>query len=77
MVADGRLKEVAKLSYSVSLLWNKSGNDSILSFPTTSRDLYTVRTRPDLVLQWTNSRSVVPGDGTVKIVTMTNAISGD
>src|SRR4030088_337468 len=55
----------------------KSGNDLILSFPTTSPLLYTVQTCPDLLPQWTNFQSVIHGDGTVKMVTMTNALSGD
>jgi hypothetical protein len=55
----------------------KSGNDLILSFPTTSPYLHTVQTSPDLLQQWTNFESGIPGDGTVKMVTITNAISGD
>ena len=54
----------------------KSGNDLILSFPTTSSDLYTVQTCPDLLQQWTNFQSGIRGDGTVKTVTITNALSG-
>jgi hypothetical protein len=54
----------------------KSGNDLILSFPTTSPDLYTVQTCPDLLQQWTNFQSAIHGDGTVKTVTITNALSG-
>jgi hypothetical protein len=52
----------------------KSGNDLILSFPTTSPDLYTVQTCPDLLQQWTNFQSGIHGDGTVKTVTITNAL---
>src|SRR5258707_2339827 len=55
----------------------KSGNDLVLSFPTTSPDLYTVQTCPDLLQQWTNFQSGIHGDGTVKTVTITNALSGD
>ncbi len=54
----------------------KSGNDLILSFPTTSPNLYTVQSCPGLGQQWTNSQSPVPGDGTVQTVTLTNAIVG-
>ena len=54
----------------------KSGNDLILSFPTTSPDLYTVQTCPDLLQPWTNFQSGILGDGTVKTVTITNALSG-
>jgi len=55
----------------------KSSNDFVLSFPTTSPDLYTVQTCPDLLQQWTNFQSGIHGDGTVKTVTITNALSGD
>ena len=54
----------------------KSGNDLVLSFPTTSPDLYTVQTCPDLMQQWTNFPSGIPGDGTVKTLTLTNELSG-
>lgn len=54
----------------------KSGNDLILAFPTTSPDLYIVQTCTDLLQQWTNFPSGIPGDGTVKMVTVTNAMSG-
>ena len=54
----------------------KSSNDLILSFPTTSPDLYTVQTCPDLLRQWTNSLPGILGDGTVKTVTITNALLG-
>src|ERR1035438_6832603 len=54
----------------------KSGNDLILSFPTTSPGLYTVQTCPDLLQPWTNFQSGIHGDGTVKTVTINNALSG-
>jgi hypothetical protein len=50
----------------------KSGNDLILSFPTTSPDVYTVQTCPDLLQQWTDFQSGIQGDGTVKMVTIAN-----
>jgi len=53
----------------------RSGNDLILSFPTASPDLYTVQTRSDLLQPWTNSPASTQGDGTVKSVTITNALS--
>jgi len=55
----------------------KSGSGLVLSFPTTSPDLYTVQTCPDLLQQWTNLQSGIRGDGAVKTVTITNAFSGD
>ena len=55
----------------------KSGNDLILLFPTSSPDLYTVQSCPDLLQQWTNFLSGIHGDGTVKTVAITNALSGD
>ena len=55
----------------------KSGNDLILSFPTTSPNLYTVQTSPDLLQPWTNLQSAIPGDGTLKTVTISNAFSAD
>ena len=60
-----------------SLAATKSGNDLILSFPTTNPDLYTVQTCPDLQQQWTNFQSAVHGDGTVKTVTISSALSGN
>jgi Fibronectin type III domain len=54
---------------------NPSGHDLILSFPTTSPEFYTVQTSPDLQ-RWTNCQPGTPGDGTVKTVTMTNALLG-
>ena len=52
----------------------KSGSDLVLSFPTASPDLYTVQTSPDLLGQWTSAQPGISGDGTVKEVTITNAI---
>jgi Fibronectin type III domain len=52
----------------------KSGSDLVLSFPTASPGLYTVQTSPDLLGQWTTAQPGIPGDGTVKEVTITNAI---
>ena len=58
------------------LVATKSGNDLILSFPTTSLDLYTVQTCAGLLQPWANFQSGILGDGTVKTVTITNALSG-
>jgi hypothetical protein len=52
-----------------------SGNDLILSFPTISPDYYRVQTSPDLK-QWSSSELGVPGDNTVKSLTVTNAVLG-
>ncbi len=51
-----------------------SGRNLILSFTTTGPNYYTVQTSSD-VQDWTNSQGIA-GDGTVKTVTMTNALSG-
>ena len=51
-----------------------SDQDLILSFTTTSPAYYTVQTSSDLQ-QWTNSQGIA-GDGTVKSLTMINALSG-
>ena len=53
-----------------------SGNNLNLSFATASGYFYTAQMSPDM-LQWTNCQPGVPGDGTVKTVTITNAISSD
>jgi hypothetical protein len=58
-----------------SLGATKSLNDLILSFRTTSPNLYTVQTSSDLQPPWTNFH-VTQGDGTVKSVTITNALAG-
>jgi len=60
-----------------SLAATRSGNDLVLSFPATSPGFYTVQTCPGLRQEWTNSQAGVPGDGTVKMVKITNAISGN
>src|SRR5208282_2245979 len=52
-----------------------SGNDLILSFTAASPRVYTVQSSIDL-LQWTNLQTSIPGDGTVKSVTESNALSG-
>src|SRR5215472_4963965 len=52
----------------------RSGDELILSFPTTSTDVYTVQTFPNLLQQWTNFQSGIQGDGTVKMVTISNAV---
>ena len=52
-----------------------SGNDLILSFPTTTPRLYTVQTTRDLA-QWSNVPPGIPGDGHMKTVWLSNAISG-
>jgi hypothetical protein len=54
----------------------KSGNDLVLSFPTTSPELYTVQAGRDLLGEWTNFQPGIPGDGKVKTVTITNALPG-
>ena len=55
-----------------------SGSDLILTFPTASLGVYTVQTSPDLLQpSWKNLQSAIPGDGTLKMVTITNAASGD
>lgn len=52
----------------------RSGNDLVLSFPTTSPEFYTVQTAPDLSQPWTSLPFGVPGDGTLKQVTVSNAL---
>ena len=51
-----------------------SGNDFILTFPTTATQLFTVQTCPNMLQPWTNFQSGM-GDGTVHTATITNAIS--
>ncbi len=55
----------------------KAGNDLILSFPTASPEFYTVQTCPDLQARWINVQPGVPGDGTVRLATITNGISSE
>ena len=54
----------------------KSGSNLILLFPTTNPDLFTVQFSPDLLKPWTSLPFSTAGDGTVKSVTLTNALSG-
>lgn len=53
----------------------QSNSDLVLSFPTTSPKLYTVQGSPDL-LQWTNCQPAIPGNGTVRTFTLSNALAG-
>src|SRR5262249_45815716 len=62
---------------SATLASIKSGNDLILSFPTTGPYLYMVQTTAALLQPWTDLQSAITGDGTVKMVTITNGLSGD
>ena len=55
----------------------KSGNDFILSFSTAIPKLYTVQSSPELIQGWTNVQFGIQGDGTLKAVTVTNAIAGE
>jgi hypothetical protein len=57
-----------------SLAAARSGDDLILSFPTTSLNFYTVQTATALLGQWSNVQPGIPGDGAVKTVTISNAI---
>ncbi len=59
------------------LVATQSGHDLILSFSTTSPDLYTVQTSPDMQQPWTSLPSGTAGDGTVKSVTLTNGVLGN
>jgi Fibronectin type III domain len=54
----------------------KAGDNLILAFPTASPELYTVQTSPDLLQAWTNLPAGIAGDGSVKLVTVSNAIPG-
>src|SRR5574340_1286124 len=60
-----------------SLAATRSGNDLVLSFPTITPGFYTVQTSLGVGQSWHNSPSGVPGDGTVKSVTITNGILGE
>ncbi len=53
----------------------RSGSDLVLTFPTTAPQLYTVQASPDLS-QWADAAPGVPGDGTLKTVTLSKGISG-
>ena len=52
-----------------------SGNNLILSFPTTSTNYYGLQTRPDLLQPWTNIQAGISGNGYAETITMSNAIS--
>ena len=68
------LSPLALAAPPVGLAATKSGNDVILSFPTTSPGLYTAQTSPDLLLPWTNFQPGIEGDGTVKMLTVSTAL---
>ncbi len=52
-----------------------SGNNLILSFPTTSTNYYGLQTCPDLSQPWTNIQAGIQGSGIVRSVTISNAIT--
>jgi Fibronectin type III domain len=58
-----------------SLTSTRSGNDFILSFPTTSSNYYTLQMCPDLFQAWTNFQSAIQGNGTVQTITIPNVTS--
>ena len=51
-----------------------SGNNLILSFPTTSTNYYGLQMSPDLSQPWTNIQAGIQGYGIVRSVTISNAI---
>jgi len=52
-----------------------SGNNLILSFPTTSTNYYGLQMCPDLSQPWTNIQAGIQGYGIVRSVTISNAIA--
>jgi hypothetical protein len=52
----------------------KSGNDLILSFPTTSTNYYGLQMCPDLSQPWTIIQAGIQGYGIVRSITLSNAI---
>jgi len=53
----------------------QSGNNLILSFPTTSTNYYGLQMSPDLSQPWTNLQAGIQGYGIVRSVTLSNAIA--
>jgi hypothetical protein len=51
-----------------------SGNNLILSFPTTTTNYYGLQMSPDLSQPWTNLQAGIQGYGTVRSVTVSNAL---
>ena len=76
VILVARLSATAATIQTGGLTVTKSGNDLIFSFPTTTATYYGLQTSPDLLQPWTNVQSGIQGDGTVKTVTVSNAISG-
>src|SRR5262245_29574461 len=60
-----------------SLAVARSTNDLILSFPTVTPNLYVVQVCSDLRQPWTSLQSAIQGDGTVKTVSIPNALSAE
>lgn len=58
-----------------SLALTLSSNNLVFSFPTTSTNYYGVQTCPDLSQPWTNTLAGIQGFGSVRSVTLSNAIS--
>ena len=57
-----------------SLTVTLSSNNLVFSFPTTTTNYYGVQTCPDLSQPWTNILAGIQGYGTVRSVTLSNAI---
>jgi hypothetical protein len=59
------------------LTLTRSSNNLILSFPTTTTNYYGLQMCPDLLQPWANIQAGIQGNGIVRSVTISNALSGN
>ncbi len=74
MALAGLFSASANAFIPLNLTGSVSGNDFTLSFPTTTTGFYSLQSSADLV-EWSNTQSGIIGDGTVKVITQSNALS--
>lgn len=66
---------VASTTGSLDLSISVSGQNLILSFPTTSTNYYGLQTRSNFSQPWATVQSGIPGNGAVKTLTVSNALA--
>ncbi len=74
MALAGLFSASANAFIPLNLTGSVSGNDFNLLLPTTTTGFYSLQSSTDLV-EWCNTQSGIIGDGTVKVITQSNALS--
>ena len=61
----------------LNLSLNTSGQNVVLSFPTTSTNYYGLQSSSSFSQPWANLKSGIPGSGTTQTITLSNALAAD